>query len=167
MFPAMKIISQHDLDQLIADAKTSPRRRYHFNIHTELTDPIQRLFIAFEPGTYVQPHRHPEADKWEMFVLLKGKAAVLLFDENGCVLQRYELGEAGANRLIQIPPQQWHTLISLQSETLLLETKPGPYQALEDKDFARWAPKENTAHVHDFVRWLEHAQAGEQAPILN
>ena len=163
----MKIISQHDLDQLIAEAKSTPRRRKHLNIHADLTEPIQRLFVAFEPGTYVQPHRHPEAGKWEMFVLLKGKAAVVLFDQGGCVLQRQELAEEGANRLIQIPPQQWHTLISLQSGTLLLETKPGPYQALADKDFAKWAPKENTAQVSEFVHWLERAQVGEQAPILN
>lgn len=163
----MKIISQHDLDQLVADARTSPRRRKHLNVHAELTDPIQRLFVAFEPGTYVQPHRHPEAGKWEMFVLLKGKAAVLLFDQRGQVQQRHVLSETGANRLCEIPPQQWHTLIALESGTLLMETKPGPYQALGDKDFAKWAPKENTPPVREFVQWLEHAQVGETAPILN
>lgn len=162
----MKIISQHDLDQLLAAASASPRRRKHLNIHTELTEPIQRLFVAFEPGTYVQPHRHPEAGKWEMFVLLQGQAAVLLFDETGRLTQRHTLGLGDANRLCEIPPQTWHTLISLQTGTLLLETKPGPYQPLADKDFARWAPKEDTPQVREFVHWLELAQVGDSAPRL-
>ena len=163
----LKIISQHDLDQLIADAKTSPRRRKHLNVHGELTDPIQRLFAAFEPGTYVQPHRHPDAGKWEMFVIIKGEAAVLFFDPSGRLTQRIVLSEQTANRLIEIPPQTWHTLVSLQPGTLLFESKPGPYQPLDDKDFAAWAPKENTPAVADFVRWFERAQVGETPPILN
>ena len=167
MLHGMKIISQHELEQLIAGAHVSPRKRQHLNIHHELTDPVQRLFVAFEPGTYVQPHRHPEAGKWEMFILLKGEVAILLFDERGRVTQRITLAEQGANRLIEIPPQQWHTLISLQPDSLCFETKPGPYQPLADKDFASWAPKENTARTDEFVRWFEHAQVGDTAPILN
>jgi cupin fold WbuC family metalloprotein len=163
----MKIVAQSDLDQLIADAQSSPRKRKHFNIHTDLNDPIQRLFVAFEPGTYVQPHRHTETGKWEMFILLQGEAAILLFEDNGRVRERITLSDQHANRLIEIPLQCWHTLVSLQPGTLLFEGKPGPYKPLDDKDFANWAPKENTAHTGEFVRWFEHAQAGESAPILN
>ena len=163
----MKIVSQQELDQLIASAHSSARKRQHLNLHTDLTDPIQRLFVAFEPGTYVQPHRHPEAGKWEMFVLLQGEAAILLFDEYACVTARIVFAQQGANRLIEIPPQQWHTLVSLLPGTLLFEAKPGPYTPLADKDFAGWAPKENTAHTDEFVRWFERAQVGDTAPILN
>jgi cupin fold WbuC family metalloprotein len=163
----MKTVTQSELAQLLIGAQNSPRKRKHLNVHTDLNDPIQRLFVAFEPGTYVQPHRHPEAGKWEMFILLKGEAAILLFDDNGRVLERIVLSDQNANRLIEIPPQRWHTLVSLQSGTLMFESKPGPYKPLADKDFAAWAPKENTHHTNEFVRWFEHAQAGETAPILN
>lgn len=162
----MKIIPDLELDRLSREAQDSARRRMHLNIHTDLNDPVQRLFVAFEPGTYIQPHRHPEVGKWEMFILLAGEAAVLLFDDHGRVTQRVELMERDANRLIEIPPQQWHTLVCLRSATVLLECKPGPYQALDDKDFAAWAPKEKTARVPEFVAWFERAQTGESAPIL-
>jgi cupin fold WbuC family metalloprotein len=163
----MKIVSQHALEQLLSGARSSARKRQHLNIHSEPSDPIQRLFVAFEPGTYVQPHRHPEAGKWEMFILLQGEAAILFFDERGRVSQRITLAAEGANRLIEIPPQQWHTLVSLQHGTLLFEAKPGPYTPLSDKDFAGWAPKENTPGAENFVHWFERAQAGDMAPILN
>lgn len=163
----MKIVSQNELLQLVVDAKDSPRKRKHLNVHTALDDPIQRLFVAFEPGTYVQPHRHPETGKWEMFVLLKGRAAILIFDESGQVTRRVELSDQQADRLIEIPPTLWHTLVSLQHGTLLFECKPGPYKLLEDKDFASWAPKEKHAQSAAFVQWFERAQAGESAPILN
>ena len=162
----MKTIAQATLTQLSSDARHSPRRRQHLNVHAELSDPIQRLFVAFEPGTYVQPHRHPEPGKWEMFVLLAGEAAVLLFDADGRVRERVMLCAQAGQRLIEIPPQQWHTLVSLQAGTLLFETKPGPYTPLSDKDFAGWAPPENTPGVSEFVHWLERAQPGATAPIL-
>jgi cupin fold WbuC family metalloprotein len=162
----MKIVTGIELERLVVEARGSARRRMHLNIHADLSDPIQRLFVAFEPGTYVQPHRHPEPGKWEMFVLIQGEAAVLLFDEARRVTRRIELSDRHANRLIEIPPQYWHTLVSLRSGSVLFESKPGPYQPLQDKDFAAWAPQENTAQATEFVRWFERAQAGETAPIL-
>jgi hypothetical protein len=53
------------------------------NVHPTLEDPVQRLFIALEPGTYIRPHRHPEPDKWELFVLINGAVDALLLDDDG------------------------------------------------------------------------------------
>ena len=38
-----------------------------------------------EPATYVRPHRHPEAGKWELFTVLRGSLVALTFDDEGRV----------------------------------------------------------------------------------
>jgi cupin fold WbuC family metalloprotein len=63
----------------------------HRNLHPELSDPVQRLAIAMEPGTYVRPHRHPHT--FELLTALSGRFLVLNFDDNGNVTQRVVLGE--------------------------------------------------------------------------
>lgn len=162
----MKVIQEKILDQLIDDAKSSQRLRKNLNIHAELDDPVQRLCNAFEPGTYVRPHRHPQLGRWELFVILKGRADVLLFDQDGQVTERVCLSSQGPAYIVEIPPQAWHTLISLQSGTVLFEVKQGPYQALSDKDFATWAPAENSEAATELLEWFRQCSVGQRAPVL-
>lgn len=88
--------------------------------------------------------------------------AVLLFDERSCVREQIELSNRNSNRLIEILPRQWHTLVSLQSDRILFETKPGPGQ----QGFCILGLKENADQATEFTHRLEHAQIGEMAPIL-
>ena len=113
-----------------------------------------------------RPHRHPQAGRWELFVILKGRADVLLFDQNGTVIDRVSLSAEGPAYIVEIPPQTWHTLISQQSGTVLFEIKHGPYQALTDKDFAQWAPQENSAQSTEMLAWLRQCSVGQHAPVL-
>ncbi len=158
----MKRIDIAALRALTAEAAAGPRRRKNLNLHESLDDPIQRLANAFEPGTYLRPHRHgPEV--WELFVLLTGRAAMLTFDDAGCVTGRTELG-ADANLIVEIPPATWHSLISLAPGTVLFEVKRGPYRPTAGHDFAAWAPTEGAANASAFVKWMESAVVGTNAP---
>lgn len=162
----MKVIQDKTIEQLIKDAQSSPRLRMNLNLHEGLDEPIQRLCNAFEPKTYVRPHRHPEAGRWELFVILQGCADVLLFDDDGLVLERLSLSKQGPSYIVEIPPGTWHTLVSLQSGTVLFEVKQGPYQALTDKDFAAWAPAEASEAAAQLLEWLRGCQVGQRAPVL-
>ncbi len=72
----MKQITFSDLLQQSEQAANSPRLRAHRNLHPELSDPVQRLAIAMEPGTYVRPHRHPHT--FELLTALSGRFLVLI-----------------------------------------------------------------------------------------
>ena len=85
----MKIINEQLLDETQAKALQSPRLRMNYNFHERLDDPINRLLNAMEPGTYLRPHRHLNPAKDEIFLLLRGKVAVFLFDEEGGVVDFY------------------------------------------------------------------------------
>ncbi len=161
----LSLITGELLANLSVQASVSPRRRKNFNLHPSPDDPVQRLCNAFEPGTYVQPHRHTQADRWELFVALRGAAAVLLFDEEGKVLDRLELDAEGQVRGVEVPPNTWHTIVSLKSGTVLFEVKPGPYVKTSDKEFAFWAPPEGDPRCAQVEKLYQRAQKGN-LPIL-
>lgn len=158
----MRTIDADTIDAMKADATQVTRRRTHLTLHDEASDPIQRVVIALQPGTYVRPHRHG-AGVWELFTLLDGALAVLSFDDDGVVTQRVELRPGGA-RMAQLPPGAWHTVIALEPDTLALEVKPGPYRPTSDKDSAAWAPAERQDGAADMLRWLETATPGMALP---
>lgn len=156
----IKRIEPGDLEHLIAQAAASPRRRKNLNLHEALDDPIQRFLNDFEPGTYVRPHRH--ADKWELFVLIQGAAAVLTFDDDGRVSERVEVNAGTGARVVEIPAGAWHTLVSLAPATVLFEVKRGPYDPAAPAEFAPWAPAEGSATAGAFERRLRSAQPSDR-----
>lgn len=160
----MKRIDRRDLDRLSAAAREAPRRRKNLNLHAELEDPVQRLCNALEPGTYVRPHRHTGADRWELFVALRGAAAILGFDDTGCIIERVELAAGGPVFGAEIAEASWHSLAALVPGTVLFEIKRGPYTALTDKDFAAWAPSEGAREAAAWADWFARARIGDRPP---
>lgn len=163
----MKVLDADALHRLSARAAALPRQRANLNLHPSLDDPVQRLCNALEPGTYVRPHRHPQPDRWELFAILTGAAAVLQLDASGRVLTRVELRAGGPGLVVEIPAGAWHTLVALAPGTVLFELKPGPYTPLADKDFAAWAPPESGAGAAELVAWFAGARPGEAPPQLS
>ncbi|MDH5731718.1 MAG: WbuC family cupin fold metalloprotein [Gammaproteobacteria bacterium] len=156
----MRQFSQDDLKRVALEANQNSRRRMNHNIHSELEDPIQRLVNVIQPGSYVQPHRHPGADIWELFCLLQGELLVLCFDDAGIVSQRQHL-KREENLIVEIPPRTWHSIIALQENSTVFEIKPGPYRPVTDKDFARWAPGVEDNLSSEFVSWMQIAKVGD------
>jgi cupin fold WbuC family metalloprotein len=161
----MKRLTADILAALRAAAAASPRRRKNFNLHASSDDPIQRLCNAFEPGTYVRPHRHG-ADVWELFLVLGGRAVALTFDDHGTVTARTELQPGGEVQAVELPPGAWHSIVSLAPGTVLFEVKPGPYRPTGENDFAAWAPPEGAAVSGAFVEWMARAAIGARPPAM-
>lgn len=160
----VKIIDKHTLHELSTAAAGSTRLRRNLNLHPSYADPVQRLCNAMEPGTYVRPHRHREPDRWELFLVLSGAVAVLIFDDLGKVTKRIELAAEGPIWGIEIPEDTWHTLVALAPGTVVFECKRGPYQPLTDKNFAEWAPEEENPKAANFVAWFRQATIGYTPP---
>jgi cupin fold WbuC family metalloprotein len=158
----MRYLDRSGLTELSAEAAAAERLRRNRNLHAGPEDPVQRMLNAFEPGTYVRPHRHGEPPKWELFVALQGRAAVLQLDAAGTVTERAELAPGGALPGVEVPAGTWHTLVSLEAGTVLLEVKPGPFAPLADKDFAPWAPAEGEAGALELESRLRRAGPGDQ-----
>ena len=152
----MKRIDKQLLDATTAKARQSSRLRMNHNFHATLDDPINRLINAMEPDTYLRPHRHKNPDKNEIFLLLRGKVALFLFDDRGtvteCIILDPDTGIYGG----EIPCDVWHTLVVLESGSVVYEVKQGPYTPLSPENMAPWSPDaEDTAGVKQFLDKLK------------
>lgn len=142
----VKVIDRNIIEETSERAKCSDRQRMNHNFH-QLTDRIQRLLNAIEPGSYIRPHRHSNPDKTEIFLILGGMGAVVIFDEQGDIREIHCLDADGDKLGVEIPPGIWHTVLSLREGTVFFEVKDGPYIETMDKDFANWAPSPKDARA--------------------
>jgi cupin fold WbuC family metalloprotein len=150
------------VDQLMQQAAQSPRRRSHHNFHQRLDEPVQRLLIALQPGTYIRPHQHPQRHKWEMMITLRGRIKLLLFSDDGCVNDVLVLGPDTPLNAVELPPNTWHTLMPVDSAALIMEVKQGPYLDTDVIHFADWAPQENSPEAEPFLNWCQQAENGDR-----
>jgi len=158
----MKLIDKALFDDLAEQAEESPRRRAHHLIHESREEPVQRMLIALQPGTYFRPHRHTAPPRWELMLVLRGAAAWLGFDDRGRVTGRIEAGAHRGAKGLEYPPGAWHSLVCLAPDTVIFECKQGPFASIPPADFAPWAPEEGSEDTADYVRWMHRAQPGER-----
>lgn len=143
------------LDALTAEARASQRGRKNRNLHA-MEDAVHRLLNATEPRTYVQPHRHLDPPRNETLTVLRGRGAVVWFDDLGALTGTAVLGPGSPVSALDLPAGCWHTLVALESGTVWLEAKEGPYVAPSAADRANWAPTEGD---RDAAAWLERLRA--------
>ena len=158
----IKIINENLMNELSEKAKKSDRLRTHFNLHSELDEPIHRLCIAAEPDTYMRPHRH--RDKWELMIILKGKASIILFDDRGKVIKKTALTQNGT-AAVEIEAGVWHVFYAEESGTVLMEVKAGPYKPTAPEDSASWAPKEGEEGTNQMLNAYRSCRENQQINI--
>ena len=125
---AVTRITESLFAQVAAGAAASPRQRKNHNLHQE-SDLVQRFLNVLQPGTYVRPHRHRREQVgagFECFVVLQGSVGLLVLNSAGEVLQRERLEASGEVRGVQLAAGLFHTLVALESNSVMFEIKQGP-----------------------------------------
>ncbi|MBK5912853.1 WbuC family cupin fold metalloprotein [Rhodocyclus purpureus] len=131
------------LDELVATAAATPRRRKNHNFHRSDLDVAHRLLNAIEPGSYVPPHRHLDPAKDETMLVVRGQLGVVCFDDAGRVTQTTLLAAGGEVIGVDIPHGVWHSVLACSPGTVFFEAKAGPWAPLAEAERAPWAPAEN------------------------
>jgi cupin fold WbuC family metalloprotein len=129
------LIDQNLLDELTAKAKTSPRLRTAFDLRTTPNDNSQRILNAVEPGTILPIHRH--CTTTETIVVLRGKVRQNYYDNEGNLTDSFELAPKSGIVGMSVPVGQWHALESLESGSVILETKDGAYAPITEDDILK------------------------------
>ena len=146
----MNTVDLARLDRVSTAARASARLRMNDNLH-QMEDVVHRLLNATEPGTYVQPHRHRTPAKVETVSVLRGRGAVLIFDDRGELAERAILSPAGPQLVVEIPAGAWHSLVALAPGTVWFEVKLGPYAAPPPEDVASFAPAPGTPEAARYL----------------
>lgn len=147
-------ITNDFIDKTSIAAKASPRLRMNYNFHPRHEDPLHRMLNAMEPRTYIQPHKHENPDKFEVFLALRGRFVVFTFDNSGNIVEHAILDARQGKYGVEIPEKTYHTLLSLEEGSVAYEIKEGPYTQSTAKNFAPWAPAEGSPEVADYINSL-------------
>ena len=90
------------------------------------------MLNALEPGTVMPIHRHRASS--ETVVILRGKIQWVFYDDDGNETERVTLDANGAPRMLNVEKGRWHSLVCLESGSVLYESKDGPYHPLEEDE---------------------------------
>ena len=69
--------------------------------------------------------------------MLSGRVVEEFYDDAGVLTESITLETAGPTCAMNIPAGQWHTLRSLESGTVILEMKDGPYEPIQECDILK------------------------------
>lgn len=125
-------ITQVVLDQLTEQAKASPRLRMNKDLRNSDADQSQRMLNAIEPGSPLPIHRHMKTS--ETVVCLRGHLREIFYNDKGDVTDVIDLAPNSDCVALNIPMGQWHTVEALESGTVIMEVKDGPYAPLVPDD---------------------------------
>lgn len=130
------VINQQLLDNLTAQAKNSPRLRMNYDLRNSDKDKSQRMLNAIEPGSPLPIHRHQKSS--ETVVCLRGRLVWEYYDElERICTDRIELSPNGPIVALNVPKGQWHTVKALESGSVIMEVKDGPYEPQAEEDILR------------------------------
>lgn len=126
------VIDNALLDELSAQAKANLRLRQSMDLRNSSEDLSQRMLNALEPGTVMPIHRHRASS--ETVVLLRGKIQWVFYDDNGTETERVTLDANGEPRMLNVERDRWHSLVCLEENSVLFESKDGAYQPLGEDE---------------------------------
>ena len=153
----MDVFSRKYLNTLIAEAVVSDRKRQHRNIHHSYDEKCQRLMNAIGVESYIAPHRHLLDPKSECLIAVRGLFAAVIFSDIGTIEKIDFFGTEKFKNLsvgLELPPEEWHTVVALTQGSVLFEVKQGPFDLKTAKEFASWAPSEGSTVAQDYLRQL-------------
>lgn len=148
-------INNELINEVSSQARQSPRLRKNLNFHKEASATMQRMLNAMEPNTYIQPHKHENPDKTEVFFSLRGRLAVVTFMDDGAIADAVVLNPETGSFGVEVPPRTWHMIVSLDEGAVSYEVKDGPYDVAVDKCFAVWAPAEGDVRCGEYLETIK------------
>lgn len=145
-----------DLRMIENHARNSSRGRARLCAHPDAQDGLHEMLICLMRHCYVRPHRH---SKVESALILSGECDLVLFDEQGKVVDLRSLGPFGSGRpfFVRLGQPTFHTYLIRTESLLFLETTPGPFDR-NQTEYAEWAPDEKGS-VDRFLQDLERRVA--------
>jgi cupin fold WbuC family metalloprotein len=135
-------LGTEELAFLKRQAAQSPRKRARICAHKTNDDALHEMLIAISATSYIHPHRH--VGKSESFHIVEGEVDVVVFDDDGSIVDVIELGPAGSRRkfFYRLSESAFHTLLIRSDFLIVHEVTNGPF-ARDKTVLAPFAPQED------------------------
>jgi len=138
-------VDNETLANLVQRSRSSERKRAAQALQPYDKDGIRVIVNCIQPGSYVQPHLHSSKynQESEIWVPIQGRIALVTFNSEGSTQEIHYLSKYPNDcSYLEITSDTFHTAISLEADSIMLEFSRGPYNPQTYKNFARWAPAE-------------------------
>lgn len=148
-------ISDVNLQDLVARTAESTKGRARICAHFSPQDALHEMFIVLACGTYIRPHMHPA--KCESFHMIKGEVDIVLFDNDGQVVQLVQLSKSRTSSpfYYRLSKPYFHTVICRSEYAVFHEVTQGPFEKSQTK-YPEWAPEERDVDlVSSYLRDLD------------
>ncbi len=113
------------------------KKRYRLCMHDSPNNRQQEMIICVAKGDYSRPHKH--VDVSESHYIIEGAELIVLFDDDGRIMDYFILGKEGGYLCYRINSGLYHMSIPITDTVIKLEVKPGPFVA-DSNIFPNWAP---------------------------
>lgn len=141
---ALPRLDAADVSALCRQAAHGPRGRARICTHGDPSALLHEMFISMDGGGYVRPHRH--LGRAESFHVLSGRATIVLFDEQGAPLERFDVGDLASGRSFyyRLDTPTFHSLVVDVGPFVFHEVTTGPFDPASSQQ-APWAPEDAEA----------------------
>lgn len=149
-------LNQSDIESLIKKALENDRERVRICTHLSPEDTTQEMIIVHSKKAYVRAHKH--LIKPESFHIIFGQVDVFVFNENGAILRKIEMGDFNSGKpfYYRIEKNVIHSMLIKSDVLVFQETTTGPFN-MEETEFPSWAPEEtNEIDINIFLNKLQN-----------
>jgi cupin fold WbuC family metalloprotein len=133
--------TRDNIEFLKKRASENPRGRARLCAHPGPADSTHEMLVALTRNNCLRPHIHP--GKVESFHCIEGEMVVVLFNEDGSLLEAVPMGDLQSGKAFYyrhtIPT--YHTFIAQTDLVVFQEVTQGPFQR-DGTVLAPWAPAE-------------------------
>ena len=132
-------INSEIVTQIKNEAQQSSRLMARLLMHLSHEDPVQEMLIAMGRDCAVMPNR--SVGRSESLQVIEGELLLIVFDDNGKVVQRVEMGPLGSGKafLYRLSSTPWHTMIPLTKMVVVHEALQGPFKK-STEPLPDWVP---------------------------
>jgi len=132
------------IGRLKEEAQKAPFRRARLCLHHDHTDPVHEMFIVFCRDSIVPIHKH--LNKSESFHVIEGELDIVIFDDDGNLIRRVEMGPPGSGKafLYRMSVDAWHSVVPRSEFVAIHETTTGPFEK-DDCAYAPWVEYDDDA----------------------
>ena len=141
------------VEQIIEEASQSQRHMARLLMHFDHENPVQEMLIALGRNCAVMPNR--SVGRSESLQVVQGELLLVIFDDNGNVLKRIEMGPAGSDKvfLYRLSSTPWHTMIPLTKMVVVHEALEGPFKQ-SSEPLPDWVPSDSES-LKRFLKEIE------------
>ena len=141
------------VEQIIEEASQSQRYMARLLMHFDHEDPVREMLIALGCNCAVMPNR--SVGRSESLQVVQGELLLVIFDDNGNIVKRIEMGPAGSGKvfLYRLSSTPWHTMIPLTKMVVVHETLEGPFKQ-SSEPLPDWVPGDSES-LKRFLKEIE------------